>query len=91
MNRNNMQSIVHRARTTARNVGNKARSAYGTAGAALATALTITPGLALAAGDPGAAIQAEVTSAKSTVTGIIVILAGIVGVFILWSYLKRAK
>lgn len=46
---------------------------------------------AFAATDPGAAITSEVTAAKSTISGILVVLAGVVGLFILWSYLKRAK
>lgn len=46
---------------------------------------------AFAASDPGAAITAEITSAKTTITGILVVLAGIVGLFILWAYLKRAR
>lgn len=60
--------------------------------AAMAVAMTVMPGLALATpADPAAAITAEITSAKSSVSGILVVLAGIVGLFILWAYLKRAK
>lgn len=63
-----------------------------TALAAIAVAMTTTPLLALAApADPGAAIQAEVENAKTVVSGILIVLAGVVGLFILWAYLKRAK
>ena len=91
MNRNNLQSLTHRARDTVRDISDKARSAFGTAGAALAVGMTVTPGMALAASDPGAAIQAEVSSAKDTVAAILVVLAGVVGLFILWTYLKKAR
>lgn len=65
---------------------------FSTVLAAIAVAMTTTPLLALAApADPGAAIQAEVENAKTVVSGILIVLAGVVGLFILWAYLKRAK
>ena len=70
----------------------KVQSGFATLLAAMAVAIATTPMLALAApADPGAAITAEVTSAKSTVSGILIVLAGVVGLFVLWAYLKRAK
>ncbi len=41
--------------------------------------------------DVGAAITSEVTNAKDKVNGILIILAAIVGVLLLWAYVKRAK
>ena len=78
--------------TKFRNVAGKVNVGFATFMAALAVALTTTPMLALATpADPGAAIEAEITSAKTVIGGILVVLAGIVGLFILWSYLKRAR
>lgn len=79
-------------RNTARRQWGRVTNAFNVALAALAVALTTTPMLALATpADPGAAIEAEITSAKTVIGGILVVLAGIVGLFILWSYLKRAR
>jgi membrane protein implicated in regulation of membrane protease activity len=92
MNRNTVESVALRARDKARSLRSKLSNGYANLGAAMAVALTVTPGLALAAAaDPGAAISAEVTGAKSTITGILVTLASIIGLFILWQYLKKAK
>ena len=75
-----------------RNMAGKVSNGFAVFLAAMAVALTTTPILALAApADPGAAITAEVQSAKTTVSGILIVLAGVVGLFILWAYLKRAK
>lgn len=85
-----MNLTKYRAR--ARNMAGRVSVAFATVMAALAVAMTTVPMLALATpADPGAAITAEITSAKTTITGILVVLAGIVGLFILWAYLKRAK
>lgn len=79
-------------RNTARRMAGRVTAGFSTFMAALAIAIATTPMLALAApADPGAAITAEVTSAKTVISGILVVLAGVVGLFILWSYLKRAK
>lgn len=83
-----MSKLTKSARRMAGNVSN----GFQVFMAALAVAIATTPMLALATpADPGAAIEAEVTNAKTTVSGILVVLAGVVGLFILWSYLKRAK
>lgn len=76
----------------ARHAAGFVRNGFALVLAAIAVAITTTPMLALAApADPGAAITAEVTSAKTTVSGILIVLAGVVGLFILWAYLKKAK
>lgn len=78
--------------TSARRMAGNVRNGFQLVLAALGVAIATTPMLALASpADPGAAIEAEVTNAKSTVSGILIVLAGVVGLFILWSYLKRAK
>lgn len=58
--------------------------------AAGATAM-IASGAALASGGPAEAITAEITSGKSSVNGILVVLAGVLGLFLLWAMIKRAK
>lgn len=78
--------------TNMRRMAGNVRNGFQTFLCAMAVAVATTPMLALAApADPGAAITAEVTSAKTTVSGILIVLAGVVGLFILWSYLKKAK
>ncbi|MBD1486671.1 hypothetical protein GUF76_17565 [Xanthomonas citri pv. citri] len=39
----------------------------------------------------GEAITTEITSGKATVSSILVVLAGVLGLFLLWSMIKRAK
>jgi hypothetical protein len=79
-------------RAGARSMAGRVSAGFSTFLAAMAVAMATMPMLAMATpADPGAAISAEVTTAKTTVEGILVILAGVVGLFILWSYLKRAK
>jgi hypothetical protein len=82
--------------TRAALVANKARrgfrSAYAKA-AAGGTAL-LASGMALAGGgatSPGAAIAAELGSGQTDVMSVVLILAGIVGLLILWAYVKRAR
>ncbi|MDI9239861.1 hypothetical protein QLQ15_13195 [Lysobacter sp. LF1] len=82
MNRTNAQSIALRARSL------RARVAAVTA--ALTASLFSVAAWAQDS-DVGAAITAEVQNAKTTVGGILMILAGIVGVLLLWAYVKRAK
>ena len=86
MNLNNAQSLALRARDKARSL--RARIA------GITTALTASLFSAAAwaqSTDVGAAITAEVTNAKDKVNGILIILAAIVGVLLLWAYVKRAK
>lgn len=83
MNRNNVESLRYRAVSTARNFRNKA--------AAGLTALSLAPAMAFAATDPAGAITAELSGIKTTVSGILVVLAAVVGLMLLWSYIKRAK
>lgn len=71
------------------NVVSVARST-GTKVAAGATAM-IASGAALASGGPAEAITSEITSGKSSVNGILVVLAGVLGLFLLWAMIKRAK
>ncbi|HHA2678145.1 hypothetical protein FEO92_11530 [Stenotrophomonas maltophilia] len=71
------------------NVVSFARST-GTKVAAGATAM-IASGAALASGGPAEAITSEITSGKSSVNGILVVLAGVLGLFLLWAMIKRAK
>ena len=73
----------------ASNVVSFARST-GTKVAAGATAM-VANGAALASGGPAEAITAEITNGKSSVSGILVVLAGVLGLFLLWSMIKRAK
>ncbi|HGM7333927.1 TPA: hypothetical protein ACKQCJ_000207 [Stenotrophomonas maltophilia] len=56
-----------------------------------ATAM-VASGAALASGGgPAEAITAEITSGKSSVNGILVVLAGVLGLFLLWKMIKRAN
>ncbi|WP_242912690.1 hypothetical protein [Stenotrophomonas maltophilia] len=55
-----------------------------------ATAM-VASGAALASGGPAEAITAEITSGKASVNGILVVLASVLGLFLLWSMIKRAK
>ncbi|WP_256647467.1 hypothetical protein [Stenotrophomonas maltophilia] len=55
-----------------------------------ATAM-VASGAALASGGPAEAITAEITSGKASVNGILVLLASVLGLFLLWSMIKRAK
>ncbi len=71
------------------NVVSFARSTGAKVGAG-ATAM-IASGAALASGGPAEAITSEITSGKSSVNGILVVLAGVLGLFLLWAMIKRAK
>ena len=86
MNRTNPQSIALRARDKARSL--RARVAGITA--ALTASLFSAAAWAQAT-DVGAAITTEVTNAKDKVNGILVILAAIIGVLLLWAYVKKAR
>lgn len=73
----------------ASNVVSFARST-GAKAVAGATAM-VASGAALASGGPAEAITAEITSGKASVNGILVLLASVLGLFLLWSMIKRAK
>ncbi len=73
----------------ASNVLDFARSTAGKV--ATGTTAMIASGAALASGGPAEAITAEITNGKSSVSGILVVLAGVLGLFLLWSMIKRAK
>ena len=83
MNRNNLQTRLHQARDAARNFATKA-GAVGTgllaSGAAFAQSTS-----------PGSAIAGELSGGKSDVMLVIAAAAVIIGVLVLWSYVKRAK
>ncbi|WP_446001044.1 hypothetical protein [Stenotrophomonas maltophilia] len=55
------------------------------------TTAMVASGAAFASGGPAEAITAEITNGKSSVSGILVVLAGVLGLFLLWSMIKRAK
>lgn len=86
MNRSNLQSLRYRAADTVRAFRNKVATGTALVGVAL------TPGMAFATGtDPAAAITTELSGIKTSVGGILVVLAAVVGLMLLWSYIKRAK
>ena len=67
------------------------RGFFGKLGAGLAAIITmmvVGTGQAMAA---AAAITTELSDGKSSVLGIIALLAGIVAVLLLWAYVKRAR
>lgn len=75
-------------REMSRNVRNRYYGAQG----ALATGFMLSPALAFAqATDLGAAVKTEVEGGKTAVNAILLVLAGVLGLFILWSMIKRAK
>lgn len=56
------------------------------------SAMVATPfAMASGGGGPAEAIIAEVTSGKASVNSILLVLAGVLGLFLLWSMIKRAK
>ncbi len=73
----------------ASNVVSFARST-GAKAVAGATAM-VASGAAFAGGGPAEAITSEITSGKASVNGILVLLASVLGLFLLWSMIKRAK
>jgi hypothetical protein len=86
MNNKNPQSLAMRARDRAKSLRTRL--------AAVTTAVTASLFSVAAwaqATDVGAAITSEVTNAKDKVSGILVILAAIVGVLLLWAYVKKAR
>lgn len=83
MNKNNVQSAFHRAKTTARNLVGKA-SAAGTA--------LMASGAAFAGGSsPGSAIAGELSGGKADVMLVVGAAAIILGALIVWGYVKKAR
>lgn len=76
-------------KTVSRNALDFARSTAGKVSAG--TAGLMASGFAMAGGGPAEAITSEITSGKTSVNGILVLLAGVLGLFLLWSMIKRAK
>lgn len=75
-------------REMSRNVRNRYYAAQG----AIAAAAAFSPVVAFAqATDLGAAVKTEVEGGKTAVNAILLVLAGVLGLFILWSMIKRAK
>lgn len=66
------------------------RSTSGRVGAGVTT-MTVSALAMAQAGGVGEAVTTEITAGKSTVSGILVVLAGVLGLFLLWSMIKRAK
>ena len=58
---------------------------------ALVLGFAAVPSLAFAQADPAAAIQTEISGIKASVGAILVVLAGVLGIMLLWSYIRRAK
>lgn len=83
MNRNNIQTLARRSIDAAKHYAG--RAAVG--GSAL-----VASGLAAAqATTPGGAISAELATGKSDVMLVVGAAAVIIGVLVLWSYVKRAR
>lgn len=87
---NKTRTALIAARAQFRNFGEFAKSTTAKVAAAGTTMIASTAAMAAAA-DPGAAILSEITGAKATVGGILVALAAVLGLFLLWSMIKRAK
>ncbi|WP_342315398.1 hypothetical protein [Lysobacter sp. FW306-1B-D06B] len=86
MNKINAQSIALRARDKARSLRTKI------AGATAVVAGAMYSGLAMAQSTTlGEAVKTEVEGGKTAVTAILLVLAGVLGLFLLWSMIKRAK
>lgn len=71
---------------TARRFG---RSTFGKVAAATFALVASVPAFA-SGGGPAEAIIAEITSGKASVSGILVVLAGVVGLLLLWSMIKKS-
>lgn len=79
-------------RRAARSVNRGYQAARNGINTAVVLGMASAPGLALAqAADPAAAIQAEIAGVKASVGAILVVLAGVIGLMVLWSYIRRAK
>jgi len=86
MNKNNAQSIALRARDKARSLGNRIAGAAAIVTGSLYSAAAFAQATTL-----GDAVKTEVESGKTSVTSILLVLAGVLGLFLLWSMIKRAK
>ena len=82
-----MKKIKQHARNLRRSIANR----YYGAQAALGTAIALSPLAAMAQSDLGAAVKTEVEGGKTAVTAILMVLAAVLGLFLLWSMIKRAK
>ncbi|MEE7546140.1 hypothetical protein HF319_02960 [Xanthomonas sp. Kuri4-1] len=78
----NVRSNVARLGTAVRSTTGKVVTGVGSLVAA---------GVASAQTDVAGAVTTEITSGKASVSGILVVLAGVLGLFLLWSMIKRAK
>lgn len=88
MNRKNKQSLMYQARDSVRAVFNRSRSAV----AVGLTALMVAPyALAGGGGGLGSEVLTKLGSLESDVQAILLILVGVVALFILYSFIKRAK
>ena len=83
MNRNNPQSLIHRAKATAMNIGGKVAAGTALVGAGISTAL--------AQSSLGTAAAAAVGDVQDDVNGVLVVLVLVVFALVAWGYLKRAK
>lgn len=81
--KNKCNGIARRFRSFARST--TAQLAAGT------TALVAAPFAMAADGDLAGSVVTQITSGKSDVSGILMVLAGVLGLFLLWSMIKRAK
>lgn len=83
MNRSTFNRAFDRTVATARNAGQKA--------AAVGTGLLASGAAFAQSTSPGSAIAGELSGGKSDVMLVIAAAAVIIGVLVLWSYVKRAK
>lgn len=82
MNRNNIQSKLYAARAAFRS-----RMAAATAVAAGA----LVPAFAMAQAGPGAALTADLGSARADVLAVIILLAGILALIVAWRKISQAS
>lgn len=83
MNRNTIETRALAARDSLKRF-------VGKVGAGV-TALAVSGAAMAQDASVGGAIKSEITAAKSSVAEILVALAAVIGMLLLWSYLKRAK
>lgn len=83
MNTNNKQTALIRARASVAGLRKRAAAAL--------TAVSMIPAIAMAqSGGLGGSMLTEVTGIKADVQSILVLLAGVVGLILLWKYLRKA-
>lgn len=87
----NNNALPKAFRRSARSVTRAYATAKDHAHTAAVLGLTAVPSLAFAQADPAAAIQGEISGIKASVGAILVVLAGVLGIMLLWSYIRRAK